>query len=97
MELDLRGTGFLFLLTSNLKGVFVSAGIGPSDRGCLSSTATQVSASILKHEGAASFKPQILPVFLNHCFECHSAQKMRGGLRLDYRDLTKPAAASTSH
>jgi hypothetical protein len=35
MELDLRGTGFLFLLTSNLKGVFVSAGIGPSDRGCL--------------------------------------------------------------
>ena len=36
-------------------------------------------------EGHAFFESRIRPVLLKHCFECHSAEKSKGGLRLDYR------------
>ena len=42
-------------------------------------------AASIDPEGPAFFESRIRPVLLNHCFECHSAQKTKAGLRLDYR------------
>jgi len=36
-------------------------------------------------DGAAFFESRIRPVLVMHCYECHSAEKTKGGLRLDYR------------
>ncbi len=36
-------------------------------------------------DGHVFFESRIRPVLLKHCFECHSAEKIKGGLRLDYR------------
>ena len=35
--------------------------------------------------GTAYFETHIRPVLVNHCYECHSGDKPKGGLRLDYR------------
>ena len=50
--------------------------------GALSSA---LSAAPVEPDGVAFFESRVRPVLLNHCFECHSAQKTKGGLRLDYR------------
>ena len=42
-------------------------------------------AASIDPEGVAFFESRIRPVLLKQCFECHSAQKTKGGLRLDYR------------
>lgn len=36
-------------------------------------------------DGTAFFESRIRPVLVMHCYECHSAEKTKGGLRLDYR------------
>ena len=36
-------------------------------------------------DGHVFFESRIRPVLLKHCYECHSAEKIKGGLRLDYR------------
>jgi len=36
-------------------------------------------------DGAAFFESRIRPVLVMYCYECHSAEKTKGGLRLDYR------------
>lgn len=33
------------------------------------------------------FEKQVRPVLVEHCFECHSDKKQRGGLRVDSREL----------
>lgn len=35
---------------------------------------------------AEFFEKQVRPVLAEHCFECHGAQKQRGGLRMDSRE-----------
>ncbi len=42
-------------------------------------------ASAAEPDGAAFFESRIRPVLVMHCYECHSAEKTKGGLRLDYR------------
>lgn len=34
---------------------------------------------------AAYFETHIRPALVNHCYECHSGNEPKGGLRLDYR------------
>ncbi|MEY5025759.1 MAG: hypothetical protein RLZZ244_1287, partial [Verrucomicrobiota bacterium] len=46
---------------------------------------TRLEAAPGEPEGHAFFESRIRPVLLKHCFECHSADKIKGGLRLDYR------------
>src|SRR5262249_39078062 len=36
--------------------------------------------------GLEFFEKKIRPVLVEHCYQCHSAKKSRGGLRLDSRD-----------
>ena len=33
------------------------------------------------------FETDVRPLLIEHCFECHAAEKQKGGLRLDARDL----------
>ncbi len=42
-------------------------------------------ASAAEPDGVAFFESRVRPVLLTHCYECHSAGKTEGGLRLDYR------------
>ena len=42
-------------------------------------------ASAAEPDGVAFFESRIRPVLVMHCYECHSAEKTKGGLRLDYR------------
>jgi mono/diheme cytochrome c family protein len=44
-----------------------------------------VAVSAAEPDGAAFFESRIRPVLVMHCYECHSAEKTKGGLRLDYR------------
>ena len=44
-----------------------------------------VAASAAEADGVAFFESRIRPVLVMHCYECHSAEKTKGGLRLDYR------------
>src|SRR4051812_43704017 len=38
-------------------------------------------------EGDAFFESKVRPLLVQRCFECHSAEKkVKGGLRLDFRD-----------
>ena len=39
-------------------------------------------------EQIAFFETRIRPVLVEHCYQCHSerAKKLKGGLRLDFRD-----------
>jgi len=41
--------------------------------------------SAAEPDGVAFFESRIRPVLVMHCYECHSAEKTKGGLRLDYR------------
>ena len=36
-------------------------------------------------ESVAYFESHIRPVLVNHCYECHSGDEAKAGLRLDYR------------
>src|SRR4051812_17151599 len=42
----------------------------------------------------AFFEAKVRPVLVKHCYECHSAKKARGGLRLDTRDGTRKGGES---
>lgn len=42
-------------------------------------------AGAAEPDGTAFFESRIRPVLVMHCYECHSAEKTKGGLRLDYR------------
>jgi len=42
-------------------------------------------AGAAEPDGVAFFESRIRPVLVMHCYECHSAEKTKGGLRLDYR------------
>ncbi|WP_397383680.1 PSD1 and planctomycete cytochrome C domain-containing protein [Prosthecobacter sp.] len=42
-------------------------------------------ATAAEPDGAAFFESRIRPVLVMHCYECHSAEKTKGGLRLDFR------------
>ena len=42
-------------------------------------------ASAAEPDGVAFFESRVRPVLVMHCYECHSAEKTKGGLRLDYR------------
>ncbi|MFM2167180.1 MAG: hypothetical protein RIS79_1551, partial [Verrucomicrobiota bacterium] len=44
-----------------------------------------VAVSAAEPDGTAFFESRIRPVLVMHCYECHSAEKTKGGLRLDYR------------
>ncbi len=44
-----------------------------------------VAVSAAEPDGAAFFESRIRPVLVMHCYECHNAEKTKGGLRLDYR------------
>jgi cytochrome c553 len=44
-----------------------------------------VAVSAAEPAGVAFFESRIRPVLVMHCYECHSAEKTKGGLRLDYR------------
>ena len=44
-----------------------------------------VAVSAAEPDGAAFFESRIRPVLVMHCYECHSAEKTKSGLRLDYR------------
>ncbi|MFN0076794.1 MAG: PSD1 and planctomycete cytochrome C domain-containing protein [Prosthecobacter sp.] len=44
-----------------------------------------MAVSAAEPDGAAFFESRIRPVLVMHCYECHSAEKTKGGLRLDYR------------
>jgi cytochrome c553 len=41
--------------------------------------------SAAEPDGVAFFESRIRPVLVMHCYECHSAEKTKGGLRLDFR------------
>ncbi len=45
-------------------------------------------------ESTAHFESKVRPVLVKHCYECHSAEsgKSKGGLRLDTREASAPAA-----
>ena len=47
-----------------------------------------LAAAELDKDGVELFRKKILPVFEQHCFECHSAkaEELKGGLRLDTRE-----------
>ena len=47
--------------------------------------ASVLEAAPSEPDGHVFFESRIRPVLLKHCFECHSAEKIKGGLRLDYR------------
>ena len=47
--------------------------------------AIPILATAAEPDGAAFFESRIRPVLVMHCYECHSAEKTKGGLRLDYR------------
>jgi cytochrome c553 len=47
--------------------------------------ALPILASAAEPDGAAFFESRIRPVLVMHCYECHSAEKTKGGLRLDFR------------
>lgn len=47
--------------------------------------ALPILATAAEPDGAAFFESRIRPVLVMHCYECHSAEKTKGGLRLDYR------------
>lgn len=49
---------------------------------CLAAGALEAAPS--EADGHVFFESRIRPVLLKHCFECHSAEKSKGGLRLDY-------------
>lgn len=42
-------------------------------------------AGAAEPDGVAFFESRIRPVLVMHCYECHSAEKTKSGLRLDYR------------
>ena len=42
-------------------------------------------ASAAEPDGVAFFESRVRPVLVMHCYECHSADQSKGGLRLDYR------------
>ena len=44
-----------------------------------------LAVSAAEPDGTAFFESRIRPVLVMHCYECHSAEKTKGGLRLDYR------------
>jgi hypothetical protein len=44
-----------------------------------------VAVSAAEPDGAEFFESRIRPALVMHCYECHSADKAKGGLRLDYR------------
>jgi hypothetical protein len=44
-----------------------------------------VAVSAAEPDGAEFFESRIRPVLVMHCYECHSAEQSKGGLRLDYR------------
>ncbi len=46
--------------------------------------ASALEAAPSEPDGHVFFESRIRPVLLKHCFECHSADKSKGGLRLDY-------------
>ncbi len=51
-------------------------------------------AGAAEPDGAAFFESRIRPVLVMHCYECHSAEKTKGGLRLDYRGGFKKGGES---
>ena len=62
---------------------------------CLLSIALAQSAKVPDAEGLKFFEEKIKPVLARSCFKCHSADgKVRGGLRLDTRELMLEGGAS---
>lgn len=47
--------------------------------------ALPILATAAEPDGVAFFESRIRPVLVMHCYECHSAEKTKGGLRMDYR------------
>ena len=45
-------------------------------------------------EDIAFFEKRIRPLLAEHCFDCHSGKKQKGGLRLDWRDGWAKGGAS---
>ena len=45
-------------------------------------------AAALSNTIAAEFEREVQRIFARHCYECHGAEKQKGGLRLDQRDST---------
>ena len=44
----------------------------------------RMGASAAEPDGVAFFESRVRPVLVMHCYECHSAEQSKGGLRLDY-------------
>jgi cytochrome c553 len=51
-------------------------------------------AGAAEPDGTAFFESRVRPVLVMHCYECHSAEKTKGGLRLDYRGGFKKGGES---
>ena len=53
-------------------------------------------AALYADDQIAFFESRIRPVLVKHCYECHSpmAAKVKGGLRLDYRDGVREGGES---
>jgi cytochrome c553 len=47
--------------------------------------ALPILAGAAEPDGTEFFESRIRPVLVMHCYECHSAEKTKGSLRLDYR------------
>ena len=48
-------------------------------------TLFRMEASAAESDGVAFFESRVRPVLVMHCYECHSSDQSKGGLRLDYR------------
>ena len=49
--------------------------------------AVGIASAELSPEGVEFFEKKIRPALVNYCYECHAeGEKIKGGLRVDYRD-----------
>src|SRR5256885_318380 len=61
-----------------------AAGVGVATLWALARASAE--AASLAPEAVDFFEAKIRPVLVAECYECHSAQKTKGGLRVDFRD-----------
>lgn len=100
MAVDQSGLGFRASAIFSRRGILIHfAVLGLS-------SPFRMAASSADSEGVAFFESRVRPVLVMHCYECHSADQSKGGLRLDHRggfekggdsgalfDLTEPDAS----
>ncbi len=68
--------------------LFLAASLGLPVLADEALTTDQIDAEQISAEQIAFFEIRIRPVLVEHCYKCHSerAKKLKGGLRLDFRD-----------